>query len=179
MNFGAHRVGDVINTQTFSVSNTAAISAYSEKLQASYGVVGLPFNFSKAGSTDTVVAGNNATDTVSMSSQIAGNYTGVNQGAINVGFTSLAGASDLTNTTLSSQAISLTGQVYAEAVAALQTPALNFGIVHINDVVEAQSISVKNSTSGALTDVLNASISNTPLVLPLPPRQSADWLRVQ
>ena len=56
----------------------------------------------------------------------------------------------MSDTGLASQTVSLSGKIYAEAVADVQTPALNFGIVHVGDVIAAHSISVKNSATGAL-----------------------------
>ena len=162
LDFGAHRVGAAIDSQSITVSNAAATSAYSENLKATYSGSTVPFSFNKSGSSDTIAAGSYVTGTIALSSATAGDFTGANQGKINIGFTSLAGAAGLSDTGLASQTVSLSGKIYAEAVADVQTPALNFGIVHVGDVIAAHSISVKNSATGALTDVLNAMVSSAP-----------------
>ncbi|NOT85564.1 MAG: hypothetical protein HOP02_12485 [Methylococcaceae bacterium] len=107
VNFGSHRVGEVIATQALNVSNMAAAGAYSENLQATYSSAAAPFTFNKNGGTDIVLAGNSATGVVGLSSATAGDFSGANKGVVNVGLTSIAGAADLTNTTLPSQSVNL------------------------------------------------------------------------
>jgi hypothetical protein len=61
---------------------------------------------------------------------------------------------------LTGQNVALNGKVYAPAVANVGTASINFGIVHVGDVVTAKNIAVSNSASlAALNDVLIGSIS--------------------
>ena len=63
-----------------------------------------------------------------------------------------ADTSNLGQTALTSQSVNLQGKVYAKAVAEVQTPSLNFGIVHVGDAVAATGITVQNDATGSLTD---------------------------
>jgi hypothetical protein len=57
------------------------------------------------------------------------------------------------------QAISVSGNVYAPAVPQLGTPTVNFGIVRVGDTVAPRSVAVSNTATGALTDTLRATLS--------------------
>jgi len=60
---------------------------------------------------------------------------------------------------LGSVNVDLTGRIYAPAVAQVDTPTVNFGIVRVGDVVTARTVSVGNSASGALTDTLTGNLT--------------------
>ena len=60
---------------------------------------------------------------------------------------------------LGSVNVDLTGRIYAPAVAQVDTPTVNFGIVRVCDVVTARTVSVGNSASGALTDTLTGNLT--------------------
>jgi hypothetical protein len=55
--------------------------------------------------------------------------------------------------------VSVTGRVYAPAVAQVLTPVVNFGIVRVGDVVAARNIALGNAANGALNDNLHATLS--------------------
>ena len=76
LDFGAHRVGAAIDSQSITVSNAAATSAYSENLKATYSGSTVPFSFNKSGSSDTIAAGSYVTGTIALSSATAGDFTG-------------------------------------------------------------------------------------------------------
>ena len=52
--------------------------------------------------------------------------------------------------------------MYAKAVANVQTPSVDFGIVHVGDAVTAKNLTVKNTATGALTDNLLGNVSTVP-----------------
>jgi hypothetical protein len=57
---------------------------------------------------------------------------------------------------LPSQTVNVTGNVWAPAVANVQSSA-DFGIVHVGDTVARKTVSAGNTATGALTDVLQGS----------------------
>ena len=67
------------------------------------------------------------------------------------------GAADLA---LASQSVALAGKVYTPAVAQLNTPTVDFGIVHRGDVVAGRNVSVSNTAAVAgPNDTLRGSLS--------------------
>ncbi len=155
MNFAAKRVGDAAENQNVTVANIAAADGFHEGLDASFGAA--PAGFTTGGNTSVsnLVAGGSASANVSLSTATAGNFSG----NVDVAMTSNGTLSGLGNTALASQSIAVNGRVYAQAVANVDGAPINFGIVHKGDVVTARNIAVANDASGALTDVLQASVS--------------------
>ena len=90
---------------------------------------------------------------------------GVNTGTAGAksGTASLTLTSDGTGTSglaalgLGTQQVAVSGKVYAPAVAQVNTPAVDFGIVRVGDAV-ARNVEVRNAASGALTDTLRATL---------------------
>ena len=125
------------------------------------------------GAIQTSANGSNLTDPrLSGTGVTAGNWgpvgPGGNSGALAATFTaSSSGAlvnqkvaivNNFENT--NSQLLSFSAKAYTPAVAQLNTPTLNFGIVHVGDVVTNQAVSVSNTTTAtALNDTLRASLS--------------------
>ncbi len=155
----AQRLGGSLS-QAITVSNLAPGGAFSEDLNASIGsstgsatMSGGPISGLLAGSSNSsaVRIGLNTgssgalSGTATLAYATAGAVGGVSNG---LGVAS-AGR----------QVINVRGNVYAPAVAQLDTPAVNFGIVRVSDAVAAQNLVVANAASGALTDTLRAEVS--------------------
>lgn len=152
----AARVGDPGPSAAISLTN-ASPDPYTEGLKALPGAA--PAGFTATGGIDNLAAqGTDATSLgVSLETSTAGSFGGnlsLNLASTGAGTT---GAPDLA---LPGQDVALAGKVYTPAVAQVNTPSVNFGIVHVGDTVAAQSISVTNAAPAtALNDVLLGSVS--------------------
>jgi hypothetical protein len=150
------RVGDPGPSAPISLTN-ASPDQYTEGLKASPGAA--PAGFTAFGGITNLAAG--ATDTgslgVSLDTSTAGTFGGnlpLNLASTGAGTT---GAPDFS---LPSQDVGLNGKVYTPAVAQVNTPGVDFGIVHVGDAVAARPVSVTNAAPvTALNDVLLGSIS--------------------
>jgi len=159
LDLGAYRVGDLAAAVGLSITNTAADDGFSEHLNAS--VEALSAGFVSAGTVDLLAPQTNSTGAITLAVDTA---TAGNQlGTATVAFVSDgAGTSELGQTARGSTEVALDARVYAAAVAEVQTTSLDFGIVHVGDSVAAQAVAVRNSASGALTDVLRGQVDATP-----------------
>ena len=155
LDFAARRVGDVADSLVLTISNASANDGFHEGLDATYG--SLPAAFQTSGNTtiNNLAAGASADATVTLSTVTAGNFVST----LSIDATSNGTLSGLADTALAPVAVNVSGKVYAQAVADVQTSSINYGIVHKNEVVAARTITVQNDASGALTDVLNGSVS--------------------
>ncbi|MBK8890001.1 MAG: choice-of-anchor D domain-containing protein [Dechloromonas sp.] len=92
---------------------------------------------------------------VSLNTATAGSSTGT----LTLNNTSTgAGTTNAADVSVGTSNVTLTGKVYTAAQATVQ-PAVNFGIVHVNEVVAVRGVSVQNSAPvTALNDTLAASI---------------------
>ncbi len=154
---GAYRVGDAAGTVGLIVSNVAANDGFSERLNASAGVTSA--GFTATGNVNLLNAGasNNTSLTVGLDTATSGTKSGTTT----VDFVSDgAGTSNLGQSAAGSQSVALQGRVYAQAVATVQGSGVDFGIVHVGEVVAAQSVTVSNDAAGALNDSLLGSISS-------------------
>jgi hypothetical protein len=152
----AGRVGDV-KSANISVTN-ASPDIYTEALNASFGGVA-PTGFTTTGSiTGLAAAANNTSGlSVGLNTTTAGSFSGsakVNLTSSGIGTT---GASDFA---LAQGTVAVSGNVYTAAVAQVNPLNVNFGTVHVGDVIGAQNVSVKNAAAvNALNDVLTGNIS--------------------
>ena len=159
INLGAYRVGDGVSTVDVSVRNAAANDGFSEALNASVGAVDAGFTASGTATLVSAGASNVGGITVALDTAIAGTQSGnaridyVSDGT---------GTSNLGQSAAGSDTLALTGRVYGQAVAAVDTASLAFGIVHVGDVVGSQAVTVRNLALGTLTDSLLGSISAVP-----------------
>jgi hypothetical protein len=147
VNLGSIRVGGTFNPGTVTLSDGVAASAYQESLV---------YAASGAGTTNangTIVAGGTAAVGFTLSGATAGNFAGT-QASIALTSTGV-GTSGLANTSLSPDAVTINGTVYAAAIASLGTTSLNFGKVHVGAFAN-QSVGITNAATGALTDLLTA-----------------------
>jgi hypothetical protein len=151
----AARVGDASPTSAISVTNTSP-DTFTESLKAS--VTAFPSGFSNSGGTiGGLTAG--STDATTMRVGLNTGTSGVFSGNATVGFVSTGSGTDgAPDVPAGSASVALTGKVY-QAAAASVSPSVNFGIVHVGDVVANKSINVANTASGNLVDSVTGSIS--------------------
>ncbi len=154
------RVGDAAPTQALSVTNQSP-DAFTEGLKADVGTVDT--GFSGTGSISNLVAG--ATDGSSLSVGLADTGTSQNiSGNVSLDFKSTgAGTTGVADFALGSEAIQLEGRVYQQAAAQVDTPSVDFGIVHVGQLVSDKTVTVTNSAqAAALNDTLAAGFANLP-----------------
>ena len=163
INLGAVRVGATAPTAYVSVTNQAT-TAPQAALDASISTNGAPVT--AGGSFNLLTPGNTSANQlqVGLNTSIAGNYTGANVGSATIAFVSdannVGGCGADCQMALASQNVQVTGKVYQQALAQVNTNTVNFGIVHVGDSVTAQNVSVTNSAPVvALNDVLTGSLS--------------------
>jgi hypothetical protein len=150
---GNVRVGGTFGTQALSIANTAPTDGYSEKLNASIAPTTGPVT--AGGSFSGLDAG--ATDNGSLVVGISDTATaGLKTGAATISLASDgAGASGLGITALPSQTVTVSGSVFRTAAPNTLAP-VNFGIVHVGDVVQ-QSLSITNTAvNDGFSEKLNA-----------------------
>jgi hypothetical protein len=154
LNLGSFRTTGSPVTQTVSLTNTNISPAgFQEGLNAT--IVGTGGNAVASGALNNVAAGSAG----SLQIGVLG-IAGVNAGSAQVQLaTNGAGTSGLGTLNLGGlQTVNVTGLGYTTAAGAVQG-AVNFGIVHVGDLVAARGVSVQNSAPvTALNDTLRASI---------------------
>ncbi|MGE0860556.1 MAG: choice-of-anchor D domain-containing protein, partial [Gammaproteobacteria bacterium] len=159
VDFGAFRVGDAAGTQGVTVRNAAVNDGFSESLDVS--VASVDAGFTASGSVSGLAAG--ASNGSGINVGLDTSVSGVKTGQATLDYVSNGtGTSDLGQTAVGNEAVALTGRVYAQAVASVETVGIDFGIVHVGDVIGAQGVTVRNIAAGTLTDNLLGSISAVP-----------------
>jgi len=150
------RVGDAAPIASLSVTNTSP-DAFTESLDASF-TGSPPTGFTTSGSVTGLAAqGNSTALKVGLNTATAGAFSG--NASINL-TSSGAGTTNAADFLLAPGSAALNGKVYAAALGTLNTTAVNFGIVHVGDVVGSQNVSVANSAAAvALNDVLTGDIT--------------------
>jgi len=165
LNVGAARASNGTLNQSLTIDNGTTANAYQESLVYSFGLPPLrPLAALSGGSgtivafeTGTIVSGASATPTLELSEATPGPFVATQTvGLISSG----VGISGLGYTSLPSQTITLSGEIFAAAIAQPGTTSLNFGIVHVGQTVTPLALGVTNTATGALTDLLTAG-SNT------------------
>jgi Ca2+-binding RTX toxin-like protein len=153
LNLGAARVGGPLPTQTLAIANGPASDPYHESLI--YALQAAPTGYAVTNGQGTILSGASATPSISLSTATAGVFNGETE---TLTLTSTgAGTSGLPDTALDSETITLNGKIYAKAAATESATSLNFGIVHAG-ATDIQTLSVTNTATGALTDVLTGGI---------------------
>ena len=153
------RVGDAAPSGNVSVTNTSP-DAFTEGLKAGFGATAA--GFTPTGSIGNLAAG--GTDASSLKVALSSTATSQNlSGTAQLNFDSTgAGTTGAADASVGSALVNLVGKVYQQAVALVNTAAVDFGIVHVGDVVAAQNVSVSNNAAvAALNDVLKGSIGAT------------------
>lgn len=158
--FGNFHVGDTAPSQLLSITNSVPNDGFSESLNAAIGGAtgGVLTN---GGSFTGLAPGqiNNTSLAVSISTANAGNQSGTATiGLVSNG----AGSSNLPNTTLPSQTVTVTGAVFRLANPTTHTPEpVNFGVRHVGEAVTSISLSVTNSVpNDGFSESLNGSIGS-------------------
>jgi hypothetical protein len=150
----AARVGDSSPQVGVSVTNSSP-DMYTEGLKA--GFASTPAGFIGSAVIANLAAG--GTDASTLQVALATATSGTFGGNAVVDFVSTGadttGAADIG---VGSANVNLTGKVYTPAVGQVLTSPVNFGIVHVGDVVAAKAVAVQNAAAvTALNDTLAAS----------------------
>ena len=156
----AARVGDATPSANVSVTN-ASPDQFTENLKASFETAPTGFtNTGNLGANGLVAQG---VDSTSLKVGLASTATsGTIAGSSTIDFvTTGAGTDNAPDMSVGSKMVSLTGNVYQTAAAAA-TSSLSFGIVHVGDTVANQSVTVTNTATGALVDVITGGFGAAP-----------------
>jgi T5SS/PEP-CTERM-associated repeat protein len=155
LDFGASRLGGVVPTRSLTIRDGSTANPFQENLGYAFHAPSGGFGLTSS-AVGTIVAGA-AGATVSWS--VLTSVSGVLATSTDlVDLTSLGvGTSGLANTALTSQRIALLAKVYAPAVAQLSASSVNFGVVHVGDVISGGD-TITNTVTGGLTDVLTGGI---------------------
>ena len=156
VNFGNVRIGTATD-QVLSISNTAANDGFSEKLNASISSNGAPVTATGAFN----LLGPQATDNTSLHVGIDTSSAGAKSGSATITLVSDGtGTSGLGQTSLPSQTVNVSGNVYRLANGTLNTPSVNLA-ARVGDASPTAAISISNSSPDVFTEGLNASIGGT------------------
>jgi PEP-CTERM motif len=153
---GSFRVGQpggvAPQNQGIAITNTVA-GPFTESLGvASASVNNAAFNLTNAIGSGLVAAG--ATTSNALNIARTGGSAGLNTGTIAIQYTS-----GLAAINSNAQNITVNATGYTTAVATVQSTPINFGIVHVGDVVATQGVSVANTAAvTAANDTLKATI---------------------
>lgn len=146
-------------SQLLTVANTAAAGVYSEALNASFSGTGGAAT-TNSGSIVSLIAGgsNSSAMSVGVNTASAGAKTGSATLAYVSDGTGSNGNSGLAPSSVGSQIINVSGNVYQLAAGQVNTAALNFGTVQVGQAV-SQVLSISNVASGpaGFVEDLNAS----------------------
>ena len=138
----AARVGDAAPSASISLTNTSP-DAFTERLNASLGAVSA--GFTGSGSVSGLGAGASSSALgLALNTASAGSFSGT--AGLNF-VSSGAGTTGAVDLALTAQLVTLTGKVYAPAVAQVNSSTVDFGIVHKGDAVAARNVSVTNSAA--------------------------------
>ncbi len=157
INLGVARVGDASLTGNIAVGDGAA-DPYRESLVYASGVASGAMTITGVAS-GTVAAGGSADIAVALPTNQAGTIGATTTLALT---STGLGTSGLADAVLPVGTVDLTGTIYAAATAVPSTGSLDFGIVHVGNTVSPQTLTVANTASGALTDVLDGTLGALP-----------------
>ena len=154
------RVGDAA-TQALTVSNTAAAGSFSEALNASFSAATGSASHNGGTISDLIAGGNNSVAmSVSLDTASAGAKTGSVTLAYQSDGTGANGNSGLAAIAAGSQVIAVSGNVYQQAIGQVNGTTVDFGIVHVGDVVADRNLSVSNiAPVVALNDTMAGSLN--------------------
>jgi hypothetical protein len=153
------RVGETA-MQALTVSNQATASVFSEALNAAFSASAGDAGHNGGSISNLIAGGSNAAAmVVSLNTATAG----AKLGSVALGYqtdgTGPNGNSGLAADSAGTQTIQVSGNVYTKAIAQVAPGSVNFGIVHVGDVVAQQSVAVSNTAAvTALNDKLTGSI---------------------
>jgi hypothetical protein len=154
------RVGDASPTASISLTNSSP-DVYTEGLTVTRGTT--TGAFTSSGGINNLAAGQTSSANaiqVALNTGTAGSFSGTQALAYVSTGAGTTGAPDIS--VGSGGSVSIAGRVYTPAVASVATTPINFGIVHVGDVVAARNVAVTNAAAAtALNDVLVGSISTS------------------
>ncbi|HNQ05100.1 MAG TPA: choice-of-anchor D domain-containing protein, partial [Thiobacillaceae bacterium] len=155
VNFGNVRIGTVLD-QALSIGNTAVNDGFSEKLNASISSNGAPVTASGAFN----LLGPQATDSTSLHVGLDTSSAGAKSGSATITLVSDGtGTSGLGQTSLPSQIVQVSGNVYRLANPTLDTPSVTIA-ARVGDAVAAsQAVSLSNVSPDLYTEGLKAGIA--------------------
>ena len=153
------RVGGAAPSSNIAITNTS-VDGFTEGLNVTRGATGAGFTSSGGPITNLAANASSSAISVTLNTATAGNFSGGSQ------VLALASNGTITNNADGASVnvnVALNGKVYTTAVAQVNTASpINFGIVHVGDVVALKNVSVTNNTGAtALGDRLVGSISAT------------------
>ena len=153
------RRGDAAPTGGIGVTNQSP-DAFTEGLNATVGAAPAPFAASGAIANLGAGGSDGTSLQVSLNTATAGSFGG----SVQVDFVSTgAGTTGAADISVGSGTVGLTGKVYEAAVAQVNNTVIDFGIVHVGDVVGPQAVSVTNAAPvAALNDTLAGQFVNLP-----------------
>lgn len=159
VDLGNTRVGGTL-AKNLNVANTAAGGAFSEKLDATFGANG--GGVSNNGGSISLLAAQ-STNNTSMGVSLNTATSGAKSGTATLNYVSNGtGTSGLSNISVGSQTVNVTGNVFQAAAGQLNNPpSLNFGTVQVGQNV-SQLLSISNSATGAngFVEDLNAAFGS-------------------
>ena len=150
-------IGDVSN-QALTINNLAIADGFSESLNASFG--GNSGDATNNGGQINLLAAA-STDSTTLVAGIDTSSVGNKNGSVNVNFVSDgSGTSELGETNLAPQAISISGQVFGYAAAALDVSALDF-VMRRGDPAVTKNLQVDNTaTADGFHEGLDVSVQS-------------------
>jgi len=153
----AARVGDAGPTASIGLTNSSP-DVYTEGLNVTRGATAA--GFTSSGGIGNLAAGQTSSLNaiqVALNTGTAGSFSGTQALAyVSTG----AGTTSSPDVSVGSGSVTLAGRVYTPAVASVNTTPVDFGIVHVGDVVAARNVAVTNAaTATALNDVLVGTIN--------------------
>ena len=161
LSFGNIYASGSFTSQNLSIWNTGTASAsFQEGLNAT--ISGSTGNATAGGSISNLyVAGGTST---AISVGLTAGSAGVQSGTVTLGFASNGTLSGLSNLTLASQSVALTGTVWnAAAVNSITTP-VSLGNVRVGGTFGTSNLSIQNTAaSGSYTEVLGATATTSGL----------------
>ena len=157
VNLGHQHVGAA--SALITVSNIAATGGFSEALDAMF--TAATGSATGTGTASLIAAG--AGNTTSLSVGLSPAAGGVATGSETLTYVSDGtGTSGLGTTTLGTQAISVTGTFYNDALGKLASTTLAFGNHHVGDRVAAKTLTVINGApTGGFSEKLDAGVTGT------------------
>jgi hypothetical protein len=152
------------NSAVLSVSNTASSGAFSEDLNASVG--GVSGAATGTGSVLGRLAGTSNTGSGAITVGVDTSAAGARTGGVTLNYQTAGAVNGVSNglgvASVSSQVVTVNGNVFKAAAGAIQTAALNFGTVQVGQAV-SQNLVIRNTAVGAngFVEDLNASFGSS------------------
>jgi hypothetical protein len=158
---GAARVGGTAQSSALTIANVAPDTAGFTEALTSTASTNSPFqvNGGASATVSNIAAGNAAAVTVSLGTGTAGAFSNT----VAISNTSIpVGGSGFSNLALAGQSVTVSGNVYAPAVASLSSTTVAFGPVRQGAADPMKSLTLTNASVGSLSDSLLTSTGTLP-----------------